>query len=287
MEKIIVLGAAGNIGTAVLKHLQGKNVETFAGVKTTQDFDIVTKFGATPIEVDFTNQDSLNTALAGKQRVFLVTPLMQNPEEITKKVIEAAKENDLKHFVRSTASGADSNGQIQMARWAGKSEDLIKSSGLAYTILRPTNFLQNFVNFHSQTIHEQGNFYLPNGDAKLSMLDINDLGEVAAVALTSEDHYGKTYELSGLAYTNDELAQTLSSVIGKKVNYVDVPEEMAKKSMLSLHMPEWMVDAMMELNYVIKQGWTNAYSEDFKNITGKEYTDAKAFFENNKKAFEL
>jgi uncharacterized protein YbjT (DUF2867 family) len=285
MEKVIVLGATGNIGTAVIKNLRNKNVEVFAGVQSENDFEKVSLFDATPIIVNFIDQEGLNQALQGKDRVFLVTPLMQNPEAVTQMVINATKLNGLKHLVRSTASGADSNGQIQMARWAGASEDLIKASGLNYTIVRPSSFLQNFINFHSQTIKQYNGFYLPTGDAKLSMIDINDLGKVVALALTSEEHFGKTYELSGLTYSNEILAETLSQVLGRKVSYIDIPEEKAKESMLSNHMPEWMVNAMMELNYVIKQGWTAGYSDDFKNLTGKEYTSAQAFFENNKQAF--
>ncbi len=285
MEKVIVLGATGNIGTAVIKNLQNKNIEVFAGVQSEKDFEKVSQFGATPIIVNFTDQESLNEALKNKDRVFLVTPLMQNPEAVTQMVINASKLNGIKHLVRSTASGADSNGQIQMARWAGASEDLIKASGLSYTILRPYSFLQNFINFHSQTIKQYNGFYLPTGDAKLSMLDINDLGEVAAIALTSDEHFGKTYELSGQTYTNETLAETLSKVLDKKVSYIDIPEEKAKESMLTNQMPEWMVNAMMELNYITKQGWTAGYSDDYKNLTGKEYTSAATFFENNKQAF--
>jgi uncharacterized protein YbjT (DUF2867 family) len=285
MEKVVILGATGNIGTAVIKNLQNKKIEVFAGVQSEKDFEKVSQFGATPIIVNFTDQESLNEALKEKDRVFLVTPLMQNPEAVTQMVINASKHNGVKHLVRSTASGADSKGQIQMARWAGASEDLIKASGLNYTILRPYSFLQNFINFHNQTIKQYNGFYLPTGDAKLSMLDINDLGEVAAIALTSEDHYGKTHELSGQTYSNEILADTLSKVLDKKITYIDVPEEKAKESMLSNQMPEWMVNAMMELNYITKQGWTAGYSDDYKNLTGKEYTSAETFFANNKQAF--
>jgi uncharacterized protein YbjT (DUF2867 family) len=285
MEKIIVLGATGNIGTAVLKNLHHKNIEVFAGVQSEKDFEKVTQFGATPVIVNFTDQESLNKALQGKDRVFLVTPLMQNPEAITQMVINASKLNGIKHLVRSTASGADSNGHIQMARWAGASEDLIKASGLNYTIVRPYSFLQNFINFHSQTIKQYNGFYLPTGDANLSMLDINDLGEVVAIVLTSDEHFGKTYELSGQTYTNEILAETLSEVLERRITYIDVPEEKAKESMLTNQMPEWMVNAMMELNYITKQGWTAGYSNDYKNLTGKEYTSAETFFENNKQAF--
>jgi uncharacterized protein YbjT (DUF2867 family) len=285
MEKIIILGATGNVGTAVLKNLAGKNVEVFAGVRNEKDFEKVSQWGATPIIVDFSNQESLNAALEGKNRVFLVTPLMQNPEAVTQMVVNAAKVNGVKHLVRSTASGADSNGQIQMARWAGNSEDVVKASGLDYTILQPNSFLQNFINYHSYTIKNYHGFYLPVGDAQTAMVDINDLGEVAAIALTSDNHYGKTYTFTGLTYTNEQLAEKLSEVVGHKISYIDVPEEKAKESMLSNQMPEWMVNAMMELNYITKQGWTAGYSDDYKNITGKEYTSAETFFEENKAIF--
>ncbi|NVO12312.1 MAG: NmrA family NAD(P)-binding protein [Bacteroidales bacterium] len=285
MEKVIVLGATGNIGTAVIKNLQNKNVLVFAGIRSEKKFSKVSELAATPILVDFANQESLNQALKGKDRVFLVTPLMQNPEAVTQMVINASKLNNVKHLVRSTASGADSKGKIQMARWAGASEDLVKASDLNYTIVRPYTFLQNFINFHSQTIKQYNGFYLPTGDAKLSMLDINDLGELVAIALTSNLHFGKTYELSGQTYTNEILAKTLSDVLGRKISYIDVEEEIARKSILDNQMPLWMIDAMMELYYITKQGWTAGYSDDFKNITGKEYTSAKTFFEQNISAF--
>lgn len=285
MEKVIVLGATGTVGTAVLKGLQNKNVEVFAGVKSEKDFDKVSQYGATPVILNFTDQENLNQAFQGKDRVFLVTPLMQNPGAVTQMVINASKINGVKHIVRSTAAGADINGQIQISRWAGADEDLIKASGLNYTILRPYSFLQNFITFYSQTIKQNNSFYLPLGDAKLNMIDINDLGEVVAIALTNDEHFGKIYELSGQTYSNELLAETLSKVLGRKIAYVDVPEEKARESMLSNHMPEWMVDSLMELNYLIKQGWTAGYSNDYKNLTGKEYTSAETFFENNKQAF--
>jgi uncharacterized protein YbjT (DUF2867 family) len=173
-----------------------------------------------------------------------------------------------------------------MARWAGDSEAVVKASGIDYTILRPFSFLQNFINYHRHTIKNYHGFYLPNGDAQTAMVDINDLGEVAAMALTSNEHFGKTYTLSGLTYTNEALAAAISDSVGHKVSYIDVPEEQAKQSMLDNQMPEWMVNAMMELNYITKQGWTAGYSDDYKTLTGKEYTSAERFFDNNKAVFQ-
>lgn len=285
MKKVLVLGATGNIGIALLEKLKSKNVDVFASYRNETDAEKLTVLSAKPIKVNFSNSESLNKALNGMDSVFLVTPLMQNPESITQLVLNACKRNNIKHIVRSTAMGADSNGQIEMARWAGKSEDLIVASGINYTIIRPNNFLQNFINFHSQTIKEQSSFFIPNGAAKCGMVAIEDIAEVAALALTTDKHFNKTYNLSGLALTNHEYAELLSNVLGKKINYIDVPEEKAKESMLSNGMPEWLVNAMMELNYIMKQGWTAKYTEDFKTITDKEYTSAQTFFEKNKEYF--
>ncbi|WP_196887733.1 SDR family oxidoreductase [Aureivirga sp. CE67] len=285
MENIIVLGANGNVGKTVIEKLQDKNVKIFAGVRNESYFESIEKLSAKPLKVDFTNQQELDEALKDKDRVFLVTPLMQNPEFITQLVINAAKKNNVKHIVRSTALGADSNGQIEMARWAGKSEDLLRESGINYTFVRPNNFLQNFINFHSQTIKEHNGFYLPNGNAKLGMVDVNDIAEVAAIALTSDQYFNQVFNLSGLALTNEEYAEILSEIVGRKITYIDIPEEKAKESMLGNGMPEWLVNAIMELNYIMKQGWTAEYSEDFKNLTGKEYISARSFFENNKQYF--
>jgi len=285
MEQIIILGATGNIGTEVLKSLKSKSVEVFAGVQSENKFNKVSELGATPIIVNFEKQESLNAALKGMDRVFLVTPMMQNPETITQNVINAVRQNGIKHFVRSTAAGADSKNSVQMLRWAGASEDLLKNSDINYTIVRPATFLQNFINFMAYTIKTQNAFYAPFGNSKLSYLDLIDFGDGVAEILTSENHYGKSLNFSGNTYTMPDLAETLCSVLDRKISYVDITEEMTKKSMLEMHIPEWMVNAMLELYSITKQGLTNAFSEDFRTITGKDYTDAKSFFDRNKMLF--
>ncbi len=284
MENILIIGSTGTIGTAVLKNLQNRSVNVYAAIRSEKDIPKVAAY-AEPVILDFTQPETLDQAMAGKDRVFLVTPLMQNPDEITRLVVEAARKNNLKHIVRSTAAGADVNGSIMMARWAGTSEAVVKESGLNFTILRPHSFLQNFISANSYTIKNQNAYYLPLGDARLAQLDVTDLGEVAAIALTSDEHFGKTYELSGLTYTSEELAQIMSEVLGREITYVDAPEEDIKAGLLSYNLPEWMVDSLMELYYIIKQGWTDTYSDDYKSITGKEYTSARTFFEENKAVF--
>jgi uncharacterized protein YbjT (DUF2867 family) len=284
VENILVIGSTGTIGSAVLKNLKNKNVKVFAAVRSDKDIPKVEAY-AEPVLLDFTDPETLDKAMKGKDRVFLVTPLMQDPDQITQLVVDAAHKHNLKQIVRSTAAGADVNGSIVMARWAGASEGVVKESGLSWTILRPHSFLQNFISANSYTIKNQDAYHLPLGDARLAQLDVDDLGKIAAIVLTSDDHFGKTYELSGMTYTSDELAGIMSDVFGRKITYVDAPEKDIRSGLLSYNLPEWMVDSLMEFYNIIKLGWTDTYSDDYKNITGEEYTSAKAFFENNKAIF--
>jgi uncharacterized protein YbjT (DUF2867 family) len=134
--------------------------------------------------------------------------------------------------------------------WHRVVEDRLKSSGLGYTILRPNGFMQNVLT------RAQGAFYAALGNAKISHADVRDVAAVAARVLQSPgDPTGKTYELNGPeAVSNTELAHRISLAAGRTVTYVDIPETAQRKSMLELGMPEWRVNAILDLPQYYVQG---------------------------------
>ena len=126
--------------------------------------------------------------------------------------------------------------------WHRKVEEKLKASGLAYAILRPNSFMQNMQTYYASSIRSQGAFYVAMGNARISFIDVRDLARVAAKVLTSPEHQGQTFELNGPeALTYGEVADKVSRVTGRKVRYVDIPDEAQRKSMLELGMPEWQV----------------------------------------------
>jgi uncharacterized protein YbjT (DUF2867 family) len=119
---------------------------------------------------------------------------------------------------------------------------------LAYAILRPNSFMQNMQTYYASSIRSQGAFYVAMGNARISFIDVRDLARVAAKVLTSPEHQSQTYQLNGPeALTYGEVADKISRVTGRKVRYVDIPEEAQRKSMLELGMPEWQVTALLDL----------------------------------------
>ena len=269
MSTILVTGATGTIGSQVVKALSGKGHTVRAAARGEDKAAKVRALGATPVDFEYTDASSISRAVEGADKLFLVTPFSADQVELAGRVIGAAKKAGVRHVVKLSAIGADIEPGIQLGRWHRAVEKDLEASGISYTFLRPNNFFENFVNFYGPDA--QGNIYLPWGTAKCSFIAGSDIAQVATKALTEDGHAGKAYELSGPeAIGIADAAETLSSIIGRKVTYVDVPESAAKSAMLGLGMPEWMVDAMMELHAIDKAGYAASVTDTVEKITGKK-----------------
>jgi uncharacterized protein YbjT (DUF2867 family) len=265
--------ATGTIGTQVVAALaaQGASVRAAARGATRAahpahvvDVDLV--LGDTP---------SVDRALAGVSAAFLLTPFAQDQVALGTHFIDRAKAAGVKRIVKLSAIGSDSEPGIQLGRWHRAIERHLEASGLEFTLLRPNNFMQNFVGYYPPD--KEGTIYLPWGDGAASFIDALDVGRAAAVVLTSSGHAGKAYTLTGpAAFGIAEAAATIGKVTGRPIRYVDVPESAARSAMLGAGTPAWMTDAMMELHAIAKAGYAAVVTDDVANLTG---TPARTFAE--------
>jgi uncharacterized protein YbjT (DUF2867 family) len=169
---------------------------------------------------------------------------------------EVKNAGNTNHIVKLSVMGADAEPGITGGRLHRQAEKMIEDSGLSFTFLRPNFFMQNFVNFLSQMIREQGSFYLPAGDGKVSFVDIRDIAAVAVQALTNDNHGGKAYTITGPeAISYEDAARILSEQVGKKISYVNVSEEQTREGMKSMGMDEWFINSMMELHDITRMGY--------------------------------
>ena len=141
---------------------------------------------------------------------------------------------------------------------------------MGFTHLRPSSFMQNYINFHGGPIREQNAFYLPHGSGEMSLVDARDIAAVAVKALLEPGHMGKAYTLTGpAAHDNVEVASILSEITGRTINYVDVPDQAARQAMLDLGSPEVIIEALMELNHLIRDGGTAGITKTVETVTGR------------------
>lgn len=264
-QKILVTGATGTIGTHVVAELAKLGKSVRAGARGAAKAKLPA--GVEPAEVDFADAASIDRALQGVEAAFLLTPFVADQVELGTRFIDRAKAAGVKRIVKLSAFGSDIEPGIQLGRWHRAIERHLEASGVDFTILRPNNFMQNFTSYYPP--NAEGVIYLPWGQGACSFIDGRDVGRVAAVALTGPGHAGKAYTLTGpAAITIGDAAATLGKVAGRNVTYVDVPEAAAKSAMLGLGMPEWMVDAMMELHGIDKAGYAAVVNDEVATLTG-------------------
>jgi uncharacterized protein YbjT (DUF2867 family) len=250
---ILITGASGSVGKAVLHEASRKESKIRAMFRSKEEAAKAPS-GCETVLADYADKQSLRNALEGATSVFVVCSPIPQLVELESNVLDVCKESGVEHVVLNSALGAG-DCQKSIPSWHRKVEDKLKTTGMSYTILRPNGFLQNIVAFNAPSIRDQGAFYAAMGDAKVSYLDIGDIAVVAVKALKGGRHSAKTYELLGTeAISNQELAARISRVVGRTVNYVDIPESAQREAMLGLGMPEWQVTALLDLQQYYKQG---------------------------------
>jgi uncharacterized protein YbjT (DUF2867 family) len=262
LGKILVTGAPGHVGSALLERLTATEVEVRALVHDESKVQSLRDRGVEIVLGDFLEPETMGPVLEGVSTVFLLTPI--HPEQVPQasNVIQAAKEsgNDPR-IVRLSVQQASHEAPARNSRQHAQIEDQLISSGLPYTILRPQSFMQNTLTA-ARTVASEGRIYQPFKDGKLGMIDVRDIGEVAAKVLTEEGHEGKTYTLTGpAAISLYNVAETLSEVLGKEVSYISISLERAKEAMLNMGLSEWRADVLIE--------YAKAHSEGYSNFTTK------------------
>jgi len=246
--KIIV--NPGNVGTPVALELARLGHQVTLTVRKVASNEVWAKLGIRQVLFDINDADSMTNALMGGEALFSVTPLVENLVEAGTKAVQAAKAAGIRKIVRMSAQSAGPDAAIELGRWHYAVEKAVEDSGIAFTILRPANFMQNYLTFGTpDTIKGQSVFYAPMGDARISVIDTRDISAVAARVLVETGHEGKHYDLTGgESLSNHEIAEIISKALGRKITYVNIPPSTATEAMAGSGMPLWLVAMLSELN---------------------------------------
>jgi uncharacterized protein YbjT (DUF2867 family) len=280
---ILITGASGNVGKEVLKQIAA------TGAKVRAAFQTVTKAAAAPsgVEIatmDYNKPETLQAALKGIERVFLVAPPMPNLPALERKAIDEIKQSGVRNVVKLSAMGGR---DAIFPRQHADSEDYIKSSGVPYTFLRPNGFMQNFVTYNGATINSQNAFYGSQGEGKVSHIDLRDIAAVAVKTLTEDGHQGKVYTLTGPeALSNARVAETLSEDTGREIKYVDLTAEQFKQALLGAGLPEWSANALVDLQQFYRRGGASAVTRDVEQLLGRKPTSFEQFSRDYAQAFQ-
>ena len=265
---ILVTGASGNAGGAVVRQVLKTNRPVKAMYRSSEDAAKVPT-GVGGVIADFADKASLGSSLEGVDAVYLVCSPVRELVELEGNMLDACREAGVRHVVLNSALGAEDYPK-SFPGWHRRVEDKLKASGLAYTILRPNSFMQNILTYNAPSIRSQGAFYAAMGNARTSFIDVRDVAAVAARTLTSPGHAGKTYELNGPeALTYAEVAGKITRASGRTVQYVDIPVAQQKQAMLDQHMPDWQVTALLDLQAYYTGGKGSDVDDVVSTVLGR------------------
>jgi len=266
---ILVTGSTGKIGSELTRQLAAKGTRVRALVRDAKKGEAIQAAGVELARGDLGDPASLDAAMKGVERVFLLSSVDQRQAELQGNVVSAAKDAGVRHIVKLGAAGTSLDSPITVGRLHAQTERDIEASGIPYTFLKPALFMQ-FMLTHAPTIRTDGAFYAPMRDGKVPMIDVRDIAAVAAAVLTGSGHEGKAYTLTGPeALSMHDAAQKLGHAIGRPVTYVDVPPDAARQAMVAQGIPPWFVEDLLRLMEVFAAGYAATVSPDVKNVLGR------------------
>ena len=275
-DRILIVGATGNIGSALVAELQARKAIVFAG---TRDSGRAESLGVPSLSFDFANPKSMKEAFSKVDRAFVLLPLAERMVEYGMAAVDAAKEAGLSFLLKSSELGAKPDSSKFALQAQGTADQYLKNSGISWSILCPNFFMQNFSVHYSAAIRERGGIFLPQENGKVSFIDVRDIAAVAAeILIAPEVHIGRTYDLTGpQALSNQEVAHQLSEVAGKLVEYHAISDEVAIEAMSRRGVPLWVVEFMMSLHRHVREGQMENVSSAVQDIIGRQPIEFSKF----------
>lgn len=277
--KILITGSTGNIGTQLIKILVGKKQDITAMLRVSEKSKEaeVTKQGVKVVYGDFNDVESLNKALSGIDIAYMLIPSVPTMVQLGSNFIDAAKQQKVKRIVKQSVLGADVSAQVEIPKFHGVIDQELKNAGIAYTIVQPNGFMQNFIS-SAGSIKSSNALYLNYGEGKFSTVDVRDIAASTAAVLTDSVRENRIYAITGSeAISAKDFADALSKALGKSISYYPISDADAKAAMMGMGMNEWFVDNLVGFGQIFANNWAGYVSKDVETLTGKKPISIQQF----------
>src|SRR6266566_7675935 len=196
------------------------------------------------VEGDMSRPSSLGSALDGVDRVLMISAPLMDMVETQCTFIEASKAAGVRHVIKFSGLDSRRDTAFPFGLMHKEIEEHLEKSGLAWTHLRPTGFMQEYLREAPSIINEAA-FYLALGDVRLNPIDLVDVGKIGFLLLRDGGHEGARLHLTGPeALTMTEVADRISRAVGQTVRYVAVSLIQRRQALIAHGIPLEIADAL-------------------------------------------
>jgi uncharacterized protein YbjT (DUF2867 family) len=281
---ILITGATGSIGLELCKLLAQSNIKVRAMCRKEEQLAQFTEMGLEAVIGDFDNPESLKKAMQGCERLFLLTTA-PNQLKHYKIGIDIAIETNVKHIVKISAADANINSDVLWAKENAQGDHYLRSKNINWTILKPTGFMQNFL----EAKRGIAKGFLPsiNPNGSVAYIDIRDIVRVVKIVLTEENHNGAMYFLTSpeiISYK--DAAEKLTKGLGYEVKNSAISSDDMRKRLEAVGLEAWRIDSIIAQE-VVKNGFSVDVTGEVKRLTGQTPISFEQFAEDYKKQFEV
>ncbi|MXN92375.1 NAD(P)H-binding protein [Flavobacterium sp. Sd200] len=287
MEKILITGATGEYGKAVIDTMIKMGVKTnliCAMARDTTKINHLERLGITTVYGDYDDYDSLFTAFDGIEKLLFVSgTTTTNRGRQHKQVVKAAKKAGVNHIVYTSqlhkTDRPDSPIKFVVNSHL-ETENAIKKSGMRYTILRNGLYMDLLPTFLGTDVLTKG-IFLPAGEGRVAFTLRNDLAEAAAAILVSDSHKNKTYDLCANGVTFAEIAGFLSKIIDREIKYTNANYDRYIDGAVGNGTPRKMVLMLAGFAAAVAQGELNGESTNLEALLVRNPKDVLSFLKEN------
>ena len=275
---VLVTGATGTVGSFVRESLERRACTVQALTRSPDPTD------ESEVAFDFERPETWGRAFEGGDRLFLVRPpAISRVGESIVPAIDAARRCGVEHVTLLSVLGAEKNPLLPHRRI----ERHLESSGLDYTFLRASFFMQNFDEVLARDIREHDELFVPAGDGKTSFVDARDIAEIAALTLTADDHRNRSYDVTGSeALTYDEAAARFSDVLGREISYPRPGLLAFARRWLSRGESPGFVAVMCGIYTTARLGLAGRVTDDTRRLLGRKPRSLREYVQDYKAHFE-
>jgi NAD(P)H dehydrogenase (quinone) len=278
---ILVTGAAGKTGQAVIQALADRREPIRALIHRAEQAPSVKALGVTEVHAgDLLDRAGMQRAVDGVRAIYHMAPNV-SPDEgsIGEIIIAAAQSARIERFVFHSV--LHPHVEAMPHHWQkARVEELIFASGLPFTILQPTAYMQNVAAAWEEIV-TQGRYPVPYSlETCLSLVDLEDVACAAALVLTEPGQIGATIELVGTpAMTQLEIAETLSGQLGRPVTAEVVPREAWARRARAAGLGDYQVMALTKMFHYYEEFGLMGNSNALRGLLGRQTATFAEFVE--------
>ncbi len=265
---IFITGATGSIGSELCRLLAAENTPSRVMYRKEGQQTHFETVGLEAVQADFDDADSMRQAMQGCDTLFLLTSPDHQHAEREIAIIKLAIDLGIQYVVKVSTANTNLSSPLAYARSHAQIDQYLRDQPIDWTILRPTGFMQNFLEY----THPIGKGILPHmlGDGQISYIDLRDIALMAKNVLTQPGHAKATYYLTGPAsLTMADVAAELTAGLGFTVRSINQSEADTRQGLGYSGLDAWHIDALIEQFKIGANGGEIDVNGEVARITGQ------------------